>query len=211
VRRLVFLGPPGAGKGTQAAILAQRWGIVHLSTGDLLRDAAARKTSLGLEADGYMRQGKLVPDDLVLRILQERLARPDTRSGFLLDGYPRTRPQAESLAQIAPVDRVVSFEIPESLLVQRLIQRRSCPVCGAVYNLETQPPVRDELCDRDGTPLRQRADDAPEAVRTRLRVYGEQTAPLLEYYAARGLLAPVDATGSRDEVTRRIEAVTRAD
>lgn len=207
--RIVFLGPPGAGKGTQAVEIARELGIPHLSTGDLLRAAVAAKSPLGSEADRYMRAGELVPDALVLGLLKERLERPDARSGFLLDGFPRTVPQAEALDRIAPVDHVVSFEIPESALEERLTQRRSCPACGTVYNLSTAPPRVDGRCDRDGTALTQRSDDRPEAVGTRLAAYREQTAPLLGYYRARGRLRPVDAQGSRDEVARRVRAVLR--
>ena len=207
--RIIFLGPPGAGKGTQAVEIARELGIPHLSTGDLLRAAVAAKTPLGSEADRYMRAGELVPDSLVLGLLKERLERPDARSGFLLDGVPRTVPQAEALERIAPVDHVVSFEIPESALEERLTQRRSCPACGTVYNLSTAPPRVAGRCDRDGAALTQRSDDRPEAVETRLAAYRDQTAPLLGYYRARGRLRPVDAQGSRDEVARRVRAVLR--
>ena len=203
--RIALLGPPGAGKGTQAKELAKRLGIPHLSTGDLLREAARAKTSLGEEADVYMRAGRLVPDELVLRILQERLARPDAGRGFVLDGYPRNVAQAGELSRISPIDRVLSFDIPESVLVERLTQRRSCPKCGTVYNVTTRPPKQAGVCDHDATTLLQRADDAPEAVRTRLQVYREQTAPLLEHYRRLGLLTPIDATGTPEQVARRLE------
>ncbi|HEV8050700.1 MAG TPA: adenylate kinase [Thermoplasmata archaeon] len=202
--RVVLLGPPGAGKGTQAKSLATRLAVPHLSTGDLLREAVRAKSPLGEEADVYMRAGRLVPDELVLRILKERLARPDASSGFLLDGYPRNVAQARELAQFAPPDRVVAFEIPQAILIQRITERRSCPKCGAVYNLVTKPPKTDGVCDNEGAELIQRSDDRLDAVRIRLLVYEEQTAPLLEYYRKLGLLTRIDADGTPDEVGRRL-------
>jgi len=204
MHRVVFLGPPGAGKGTQAAEIARELGIPHLSTGDLLRAAVAARTPLGLEADGHMRAGQLVPDDLVLRILHDRLAEPDARTGYLLDGFPRNLAQAEALGKFAEVDRVVSFDISPDLLVRRLSERRVCSKCQSVYNLSTKPPKVPDRCDRDGTPLVQRPDDRPEAVTTRLKVYAEQTAPLLDFYQKRHLLRPIDASGTPDEVATRL-------
>ena len=209
MRRIVLLGPPGAGKGTQAKRLATDLGIVHLSTGDLLRATAARGTPLGRDADGYMRQGLLVPDALVLGILRERLAAPDAHRGFVLDGYPRNVAQAHSLAEITPIDHVLYFEIPESALVERLSQRRSCPTCGAVYNLVTQPPRTPGRCDRDGTALVQRSDDEEGAVRTRLAVYRQATLPLLDLYRTQGLLRTVSAGGTVEEVDARVRASLR--
>jgi adenylate kinase len=211
MHRIVFLGPPGAGKGTQAVVLARALGIAHLSTGDLLRAAVAGKTLLGKEADGFMRAGQLVPDDLVVRILHQRLDHPDTADGFLLDGFPRNLRQAELLEKFVPIGRVIAFEIPEGLLMERLTQRRSCPTCKTLYNLVTSPPRADSTCDRDGTPLEHRPDDRPEAVRTRLGVYHDQTAPLLAFYDAKGLLARIDARGDPDEVGRRVRAAVGSD
>jgi adenylate kinase len=204
--RIVFLGPPGAGKGTQAAAVARDLGIPHLSTGDLLRAAVAAGTALGKEADGHMRAGRLVPDDLVLRILQERLGREDARAGFLLDGYPRNEAQARKLGEITPLDAVILFDIPESALVERLTQRRSCPTCGTVYNLRTRPPRVAGRCDNDGATLVERSDDRIEAVQTRLKVYREQTMPLIEYYRSTGRLQSIDASGAPEDVRQRIEA-----
>jgi adenylate kinase len=206
MHRIVFLGPPGAGKGTQASLLAKSLGILHVSTGDLLRSAVAQRTPLGLEADAYMRRGDLVPDELVLRILRERLGLPDARAGFLLDGFPRTLPQAERLASFAPVDRVVSFEIPEEVLMERLTQRWSCPNCGAVFNVATHPPKVVGTCDLCGHALTQRADDRPGTVEARLRAYHAQTSPLLEYYRKLGTIRPIDARGSPDVVAGRVRA-----
>ncbi len=206
MNRIVLLGPPGAGKGTQAKRLSQELGIAHLSTGEMLRSAAAQGTELGRRADGFMSQGQLVPDDLVLGILRDRLRLPDTGRGFVLDGYPRNVAQAESLTEITPIDHVLYFEIPESVLVERLSQRRNCPTCGTVYNLVTQPPRVADRCDRDGTPLVQRSDDSEEAVRTRLGVYREVTLPLLDLYRRQGRLRTVPASGTVDEVAARVRA-----
>ena len=204
MKRIVFLGPPGAGKGTQAAQLARELGVPHLSTGDMLRAAASARTPLGLEADGHIRAGRLVPDDLVLRILHERLDQPDAKAGYLLDGFPRNLAQAEALGNFAEVDRVISFDISPELLVRRLSDRRLCPKCQSVYNVASKPPKVADRCDRDGTVLIQRPDDRPEEVTTRLKVYAEQTAPLLEYYRKRGLLRGIDASGTPDEVAARV-------
>ena len=206
MRRAVFLGPPGAGKGTQAARLARELGVPHLSTGDLLRAAVAAKTPLGLEAEDHIAAGRLVPDKLVLEILRERLAQPDATAGYILDGFPRNLAQAEALQEFARVDRVVSFDLPPEVLVRRLSDRWVCPKCHAVYNLSSKPPKVAGICDHDGTPLVQRPDDRPEAVTTRLKVYAEHTAPLLEYYRKRGLLRPIDADGTHDEVEARVRA-----
>ena len=208
-RRIVFLGPPGAGKGTQAAGLARELGIPHLSTGDLLRAAVAAGSPLGKEADGYMRAGKLVPDELVLKILEERLTQPDARSGFLLDVYPRNVAQGETLARRTPVDAVVSFEVPSEELVRRLSERRTCPKCQSVYHLTFRPPKAAGRCDQDGAELVQRPDDRPEAVQNRLKVYSDQTAQLLDFYRQRGLLRPVDASGTAEAVGHRIRAALR--
>jgi len=206
--RIVLLGPPGSGKGTQSAGIAKSLGIPHLSTGDLLRAAVRSGTQLGGEADRYMRAGQLVPDALVLAILVDRLAEPDCRAGYLLDGYPRNVTQAEAMDRIAPVDRVLFFEIPEHQLLTRLTARRSCPKCGSVYNLVTLPPKVSGRCDREGEPLIQRSDDGEAAARTRLDVYRRETAPLLAFYESRHVLFRIDATGSPDEVAARIRRVS---
>jgi adenylate kinase len=205
----VFLGPPGSGKGTQAPGLARELGIPHLSTGDLLRAAVAEGSPLGREADGHMRAGRLVPDALVLGILQERLARPDARGGCLLDGYPRNLAQAGALEAIVHVDLVLAFELPQLELVERLAGRRVCPRCASVYNVRSSPPRTPGRCDRDGEGLVQRPDDRPEAVAERLRVYAEVTAPLLAHYRAQGVLRTVDASGSAEAVAARLRAAVR--
>ena len=204
LHRVVFLGPPGAGKGTQAARIARELGVPHLSTGDLLRAAIAAKTPLGLAAESHVSSGGLVPDPLVLEILHERLDKPDAKAGYLLDGFPRNLAQAEELGKFSEVERVVSLEISPKLLVNRLSERRICPKCQSVYNLSFKPPKVAGKCDQDGVALVQRPDDQPEAVTQRLKVYAEQTAPLLDYYRKRHLLRSVDASGSPDEVAARI-------
>ncbi len=209
-RRIVFLGPPGAGKGTQAAELARELGFVHLSTGDLLRAAVAEGSDLGRAADGHIRAGRLVPDELVLAIVRERLGRPDARAGFILDGFPRNLAQARALEGFAPLELVVAFEIDPRQLVARLSGRRICPNCGTVYHLDARPPRVAGRCDRDGTELVQRPDDRPEAVEVRLRVYAEQTAPLLDYYRDLGLLRAVDVAGTPAEVASRLRRLIAA-
>ena len=205
--RVVLIGPPGSGKGTQAESIARSLGIPHLSTGELLRAAVREKSPLGVEADRFMRAGQLVPDELVLGILVERLSQPDCRNGYLLDGFPRNVAQAEALDRIAPIDRVLSFEISEDLLLPRLTGRRSCPKCGTVYNLLTRPPRVSGRCDNDGEALIHRSDDYEESARTRLEVYRKETAPLLVFYNGRHVLFPVDASGTPDEVASRIRRV----
>ncbi len=209
MHRIAFLGPPGAGKGTQATVLAAELAIPHLSTGDLLRAEAAARTPLGLEADGYMRSGRLVPDAVVLRVLEERIGRPDARNGFLLDGFPRTVAQATTLESVAPLDRVVFFDLPREVLVERLSSRRVCPTCRTVYNLLSHPSRVAGRCDRDGAELVQRPDDRPEAIATRLAVYAETTAPIVDFYRDRGRLRTIDATGTPEEVGRQVRAATR--
>lgn len=210
--RLVFLGPPGAGKGTQARALAQEWGVPHIATGDMLRDAAAAGTPLGRQARAFMERGALVPDDVIIGLIAERLGEPDAKRGFVLDGFPRTIPQAEALDRLLAerdqgLDRVIYFDVPEDELLRRLTGRRSCPACQATYHLTANPPRRAGVCDRCGADLVQRPDDREETVRTRLKVYAEQTAPLLEHYRGRGVLVTVAGAGPI-EVVR--DAVRRA-
>lgn len=213
--RLVFLGPPGAGKGTQARELAREWSIPQIATGDMLREAVAAGTPLGGEARRYIDQGVLVPDDVIVGLIAERLARPDAQGGFLLDGFPRTIPQAEALDRLlkdlgVTLDRVIFFDVSEPELLRRLTGRRACPRCQATYHVVSAPPRRDNVCDRCGSTLIQREDDREDTVTKRLRVYATQTAPLLEYYRNRGLLATVRGEGGIDEIRAGIRAAAGA-
>ncbi len=203
--RVIFLGPPAAGKGTQAGNLARDWGVPHVATGDMLREAAANKTALGLEAKRYMDRGALVPDAVVIGLTDERLGQRDAARGWVLDGYPRTVAQAEALdgllrRQGLDIDRVVFFQVSRPELLRRITGRRVCPQCGATYNLVSAPPKTPGRCDRCGGELYQRADDSEAAVTERLDVYERQTAPLLDYYRRRGSLVEIPGEGSLDEV-----------
>ena len=207
--RIVLLGPPGAGKGTQAARLAAHLGVPHIATGDMLRLAANADTPLGRRLHSYMDRGELVPDDLTNAIVEERIGQPDAAGGFILDGYPRSVDQAkmldESLAmQGASLDKAIKFMVTGPEIVKRLSGRLVCPVDGSVYHLLTNPPKVDKLCDIDGTPLVQREDDSEETVLRRLEVYGQRTKPLYDLYGERGILDEVDAIGSTEEVYERL-------
>ena len=203
--RLVLLGPPGVGKGTQAKLLQERLGVPQISTGDLLREAVAQATPIGLKAKTYMDAGELVPDDVIIGIVEERLSKPDAKEGFLLDGFPRTVPQAEALAALLekhsiPLDAVLAFEGEEDTLVRRLSGRRVCGSCAATYHVDNAPPKVEDVCDICSGKLIVRDDDKPEAIRNRLQVYARSTAPLLDYYRERGQLLTVDASGTATEV-----------
>jgi adenylate kinase len=210
--RLVFLGAPGVGKGTQADRTAELFKIAKISTGDLLRGAVRNQTKLGLEAKGYMDQGKLVPDSVVIGLVQEKLNEASCANGFVLDGFPRTTPQADELGRVLggkqlPLDRVVNFEVPREAIIQRLSGRRSCPKCQATYHVDFAPPKKGGVCDRCGESLVQRSDDRREAIETRLKVYEEQTAPLIRYYGERQLLSHLDASGPVDAVFAKLTEV----
>ena len=207
--RVIFLGPPGAGKGTQADALAREWKVPHVATGDMLREAAARGTRLGVEAKRYMDTGALVPDDVVIGLVDERLGEGDAKSGAVLDGFPRTVAQAEALdrllaARSAQIDRVVYFDVPRAELLRRLTGRRVCRKCGATYHMVSAPPRAAGVCDRCGGELYQREDDAETAVAKRLDVYATQTAPLLDYYRGRGILSDVRGEGAVADISAAI-------
>ena len=206
--RLVLVGPPGAGKGTQAKFIARHFKIPQISTGDIFRANVAAESILGIEAKRYMEVGELVPDEVTIAMVQVRLARDDTAPGFLLDGFPRTVPQAKSLAEIltefeAELDAVLELRIDDEEVVRRLSGRRTCRKCGRVWHTEFDRPMVEGICDDCGATLFQRDDDQPDTIRRRLEVYREQTAPLVDYYRGEGLLRTIDATGPVDEVTRR--------
>jgi adenylate kinase len=210
--RVIFLGPPGVGKGTQADFIAQKYGIPKLSTGDLLRESVANGTLLGKEAKGYMTRGELVPDAVVIGLVEEKLGSPDCQKGFLLDGFPRTVTQADQLsnylrARGENLDRVVYFSLSKDEIVRRISGRRSCPDCKAVYHMESIPPKREGICDTCQKALVQRNDDKPETIESRLAVYQEQTAPLIEYYSARKILGKLDGAGLVSAVQDRLVAL----
>ncbi|MGD9852511.1 MAG: adenylate kinase [Nitrospirales bacterium] len=210
--RLIFLGPPGVGKGTQAEFVAKKFDIPKLSTGDLLRDSVQKKTVLGIEAKGFMDRGELVPDEVVIGLVRERLKTAECRQGFLLDGFPRTVPQADQLGLLLKssgdsLDRVVYFTLPKDEIVKRISGRRSCPQCKAVYHIQAIPPRKDSICDVCGADLIQRNDDKPETIESRLAVYHEQTAPLIEYYKAKNVLSELEGSGAVNDVQRRLLAL----
>ena len=210
--RLVFLGAPGVGKGTQAEMAAAKLASPKISTGDLLRTGVAQKTPLGLEAQQYMTRGELVPDNVVIGLVAEKIASPECEKGFILDGFPRTILQADALSGIlqeqgVTLDRVIYFVIPREEVVKRLSGRRSCSACSAVYHVDYVPPKQEGRCDECGAALVQRSDDKRETVESRLVVYEEQTAPLIDYYQEKHVLAELDGTGSVEEVQERLSAL----
>ena len=203
--KLSRLGPPGAGKGTQAEILTKKLGIPTISTGNILRAAVKNGTPVGLKAKEYMDAGKLVPDEVIIGVISERLAEADCQNGFILDGVPRTIPQAEALEKAGiSFDAVVSIEISDEEIVERMAGRRVCTACGAPYHVKNMPPKVEGVCDACGGKLEARADDKPEVVRDRLQVYHKETAPLKDFYAARNLLKTVDNQPTVAETTTAI-------
>lgn len=210
--KLVLLGAPGCGKGTHSEWMTRELGIPQISTGDILRDAVATGTELGRKARGYMDAGQLVPDDVILDLMQERLVQPDAATGFILDGFPRTIAQAEGLETILverqeKLDRVLRIDVAAEELVARLTSRRVCPNCKAVYNLKFRPPKREGICDACGGRLIQRKDDQEETVLDRLKVYESQTSPLIGHYEAMGLLAVIDGNRGFTETREKVREV----
>jgi adenylate kinase len=205
--RMILVGPPGAGKGTQAARLVETYKIPHISSGDMLRAAVKEGTELGIAADGFMKAGKLVPDDVVIGMILERIAKPDAAKGFMLDGFPRTQPQAQALDDAMTkagfdLDAVVLLEVPDQLLEERACGRRTDPATGKIYHLKYNPPPA-EIADR----LLHRKDDTVEAVTTRVQKYHSETAPIVPFYIHKGILKRVDGVGEPDEITKRITRV----
>jgi adenylate kinase len=202
---LILLGPPGAGKGTQAKLLAAEYRVPHISTGDMFRDHKARGTEIGKKVRAIMDSGGLVTDDITNAMVKERLSRPDVAKGFILDGYPRTTAQAEFLEKLLgslgrSITRTLSYEVASEVLVERMSGRRSCPKCGAVYHVTQSPPRRDGFCDKDDTGLVQRDDDKPETVKRRLDEYARKTEPLIRFYRERGVLAEIEGVGSPEGI-----------
>jgi len=204
--KLMLLGAPGAGKGTQAKRLQAEFGLQQISTGDMLRAAVKNETKLGLEAKGFMDSGALVPDELVIGIVRERLTSDDVANGFILDGFPRTVAQAEALQTFAPLEKVIEIHVPTDAVVERLTGRRTCKSCGAIYHLVHNAPAAAGVCDKCGGELYQRSDDNETSVRERLGEYDKKTAPLTAYYGERDLLVRVDGQGSVDDVYDRVKA-----
>jgi len=212
---IIMLGPPGAGKGTQAKMLVERLGIPQISTGDMLRAAVKDGTELGKKAKEYMDAGKLVPDEVVIGIVKERLAQADCERGFILDGFPRTIPQAEALDRVLEelgkrIDYVINVAVPNEELITRLTGRRTCRKCGAMYHVVFNPPREEGRCDKCGGELYQRDDDREETIRQRLEVYQAQTAPLIDYYKKKGVLYDIDGTGSIEDIFQNILKVLGA-
>lgn len=199
--KLVILGPPGAGKGTQADYIIKKYNIPHISTGDIFRENIKNNTELGVKAKSYMDKGLLVPDELVIDLVEDRIKKPDAKDGFLLDGFPRTVAQAVSLDAILDADgdkltKVININVDPEILIKRAVGRRVCKTCGATYHVEFNPPKVEGICDNDGEKLIQRDDDNEETVKKRIEVYFDQTAPLIDYYNAQGLL--IDVNGAQD-------------
>ncbi len=207
--RIVLLGAPGAGKGTQAKMLIEKYRIPQISTGDILRKAVADGTPLGKEAKAIMERGELVPDKLVLGLVEERLKQDDCKTGFILDGFPRNTAQAEALDKLLdaikmPLDSALSVDVPKADLMKRLTGRRTCKSCQQMYNVYFSPPRKDGVCDKCGGELFQRGDDKEETIKKRLDVYDAQTAPLIDYYKKKGILKSVTGTGSIDEIFKKV-------
>ncbi len=210
--KIIMLGAPGAGKGTQAKLIAEKYGLPHVSTGDIFRANVKEGTQLGLEAKKYMDQGLLVPDELTVRILLDRVSRPDCSAGYVLDGFPRTIPQAQvlekALAELGDqIDFAIDVDVPDENIVRRMGGRRACVTCGATYHMEHVPPRTEGICDTCGGELILREDDKPDTVKNRLKVYHEQTQPLIDFYQKKGVLRVVDGTMDMKDVFEAIVAI----
>jgi adenylate kinase len=204
--KLVIFGPPSAGKGTQAQKLSKKYGIPQIATGDLLREHVAKKTPIGLKVKAILDAGKLGPDDLIVEIIKDRVSRPDCGNGYLLDGFPRTMNQAKELEKMTDVDLVLNIVVDHKALIERAVGRRICPKCAAVYHVKSNPPKKLGVCDKCGSSLVQRDDDKEETVQKRLRVYQEQTAPLIEHFRGTGKLVDIDGSRGIDGVFNQMVA-----
>ncbi len=205
--KLIFLGPPGAGKGTLAKIVSEEYNIPQISTGDLFRSAVKEGTELGIKAKRIMEKGELVPDSLTVELVKERLARPDAATGYILDGFPRTIPQADSLAEFERLDSVINFTLDDGIVIQRLSGRRICRSCGAIYHIINLPASREGICDRCQGELYTRDDDQIESIKNRLEVYKKQTEPLIKYYREKGKLKNIDASTDPEKMMAEIKAI----
>ena len=213
--KIIMLGAPGAGKGTQAKMIAEKYGVPHISTGDIFRANIKNGTELGMEAKKYMDQGLLVPDELTVKILLDRVAKDDCKNGYVLDGFPRTIPQAEVLDKALTelgdkIDYAIDVDVPDENIIKRMGGRRACLSCGATYHIEHVPPKKEGICDKCGSELVLRDDDKPETVKNRLNVYHEQTQPLIDYYTNAGILKTVDGTVDIDVVFQNIVEILGA-
>ena len=212
--RLLFVGPPGAGKGTQAKKVAGERGVPHIATGDILREAVRRSTPVGLKARSFMDAGSLVPDDVMIGIIEERFGTGDTAGGYILDGFPRTVPQAQALDALLeklarPLQAVLLLECPDGASVERITGRRTCPKCGTPYHVKYRKPKKEGVCDRDGEALVQREDDTEARLRKRLQQYHSETAAIVPFYEKKGIVNRVDASRAQDEVTRAVESALK--
>lgn len=208
--KLVIFGPPSAGKGTQAQRLSKKYGIPQIATGDLLREHVAKKTPIGIKVKEILDAGKLGPDDLIVQIIKDRVSQPDCTNGYLLDGFPRTMNQAKELEKMTDIDLVLNIGVDTEVLVERAVGRRICPNCAAVYHIIFNPPKQPRICDKCGSPLIQRDDDKEETVRKRLKVYQDQTAPLIDHYRKMGKIMDIDGSLGIDGVFEQmIRAVER--
>ncbi len=198
---IILLGPPGAGKGTAAKMIAKKYSIPQISTGDIFREAVKKQTELGKRVKTIMEKGELVPDELTISLVKERLAQPDTERGYILDGFPRTVKQADELSKFQSIKAVINFNISEEEIIRRLSGRRVCKNCGAIYHITDYPPKKEGICDKCGGELYQRDDDKIEAIKKRLVVYNEQTAPLIDYYREKGLLYDINMSTPPEKIT----------
>ena len=210
--QIIFLGPPASGKGTQSALIVEKYNIPHISTGDILRKAIKNRTEEGIFAEKLINDGKFVPDDIMINIVKKRLKEKDCENGFLLDGFPRTVPQADALEEITkelnkPIDVVINLVIDQKELIDRVIGRRTCKACGASYHLKNNPPKKQGVCDLCGSELYQRADDNEQSIKVRLDTYDKQTSPLVQYYAEKGLVKDVNAMNDIDEIFNDIKKI----